>query len=363
MLVHTEAQTFDRRAAAVAWLKRREADLAEPGALERLKEADRDVTLREAIIKYEEDDVKGMGRTKGYCLAMTKKHPLAEMKCGEINSTHVVAFAKDLNDGWMPPDSELPKGEKWTRQAQTVGNYLSHLATIFTIAKPMWGIKLDPQAIKDAQVVLKRTGQIRRSRERDRRPTLEELDKVLDHFDEQRKTNPRCIPMSRVTLFALFSTRRQEEITRLRWDDYQPEHKRILVRDMKHPGQKIGNDVWVELTPEAMAVIDLMPKKKEEIFPFNSNTISSNFTRSCALLGIDDLHFHDLRHEGISRLFEMARTIPQVAVVSGHRSWSSLKRYSHIMQTGDKYENWPRRPKRMSEVLKVVAGTAKGLAS
>ncbi|MGA8419323.1 MAG: tyrosine-type recombinase/integrase, partial [Pseudolabrys sp.] len=53
-----------------------------------------------------------------------------------------------------------------------------------------------------------------------------------------------------------------------------------------------------------------------------------------------DLRFHDLRHEGISRLFEMGRTIPQAAAVSGHRSWTSLKRYTHIRQTGDKYKNW-----------------------
>jgi integrase len=52
------------------------------------------------------------------------------------------------------------------------------------------------------------------------------------------------------------------------------------------------------------------------------------------------LHFHDLRHEGISRLFEIGRTIPQAASVSGHRSWSSLQRYTHIRQTGDKYAGW-----------------------
>lgn len=58
------------------------------------------------------------------------------------------------------------------------------------------------------------------------------------------------------------------------------------------------------------------------------------------MLGIEDLHFHDLRHEGVTRLFEMGRTIPQAASVSGHRSWSSLKRYAHIRQTGDKYAEW-----------------------
>jgi integrase len=58
------------------------------------------------------------------------------------------------------------------------------------------------------------------------------------------------------------------------------------------------------------------------------------------LIGIEDLHFHDLRHEGVSRLFEMGRTIPQVASVSGHRSWQSLQRYSHLRATGDKWSNW-----------------------
>ena len=61
-------------------------------------------------------------------------------------------------------------------------------------------------------------------------------------------------------------------------------------------------------------------------------------------LGVHDLHFHDLRHEGISRLFEMGCNIPQVACVSGHRSWQSLKRYTHIRQRGDKYAGWKRNP-------------------
>jgi integrase len=83
-----------------------------------------------------------------------------------------------------------------------------------------------------------------------------------------------------------------------------------------------------------------MPEAGPEIFPASADAISAAFTRACKLLGIDDLHFHDLRHDGISRLFEMGWTIPHAAAVSGHRSWSSLKRYTHLRQTGDKYANW-----------------------
>jgi len=40
--------------------------------------------------------------------------------------------------------------------------------------------------------------------------------------------------------------------------------------------------------------------------------------------GITDLHFHDLRHEAISRLFEKGLSIPEVALISGHRDYRML---------------------------------------
>jgi integrase len=82
------------------------------------------------------------------------------------------------------------------------------------------------------------------------------------------------------------------------------------------------------------------PRADKVIFPYKAKTISDIFARACKVLGIEDLRFHDLRHEGVSRLFEMGKTIPQVAVVSGHRSWQSLQRYTHLRHVGDKYADW-----------------------
>lgn len=48
------------------------------------------------------------------------------------------------------------------------------------------------------------------------------------------------------------------------------------------------------------------------------------------MLGIHDIHFHDLRHEGISRLFAAGLNIPEVSLISGHTSWATLKRYTHL---------------------------------
>lgn len=144
--------------------------------------------------------------------------------------------------------------------------------------------------------------------------------------------------MREIIMFALFSTRRQEEITRITWEDYQGD--RVMVRDMKHPGQKIGNDTWCDLPAEARRVVDALKRGKGEIFPYNHRSISASFTRACSFLAIPDLHFHDLRHEGASRLFELGLNIPHVAAVTGHRAWASLQRYTHVRQTGDKWEGW-----------------------
>lgn len=318
-IAHREAQTFERKQAANAWMVKREAELKSPGGLERKE----DPTLSAVIDRYIAESKNPVLGTKAQVLKAIKKGDLGEIKCSQATSKTLVAFARELTKEVEP---------------QTCGNYFSHLSNIFTVARPAWGYPLSRQEFDDAITVIKKLGLIRKGNERNRRPTLEELDRIMEHFGRIREHRPSSIPMQKIVAFALFSTRRQEEITLLRWDNLDGD--RILVRDMKHPGDKKGNDVYCELPLEAIAIINSMPRDGERIFPYSTDAISAAFTRACRILGIQDLRFHDLRHEGISRLFEMGRTIPQVAVVSGHRSWTSLKRYTHIRQSRDKYENW-----------------------
>jgi integrase len=83
-----------------------------------------------------------------------------------------------------------------------------------------------------------------------------------------------------------------------------------------------------------------MPKLRPEMFPYNSGSISMSWAKACKFLEIEDLHFHDLRHDGVSRLFEMDWDIPGVASVSGHRDWNSMRRYTHLRGRGDHYTGW-----------------------
>ncbi|MDR6954064.1 integrase [Ancylobacter sp. 3268] len=322
-IVYREAKTFDREQAAKAWLRKRESELDMPGGIQRAEK--HDVTLGDAIDRYIAESSKGIGRTKAQVLKAIKEHDIANMKCSTIGSDDIVAFAQGLANDRLP---------------QTVGNYISHLAAVFAIAQPAWRYDLSQSAMKDAHVVLRRLGTTSKSEKRERRPTLPELDLVMQHFVERQARAPSSAPMHRIIAFALYSTRRMDEISRIRWDDLDITHSRVIVRDMKHPGQKVGNDVRVDLPPEALQIILAMPRTKPAIFPYTPDAIGAAFTRAGHTLGIDDLHFHDLRHEGVSRLFEMGWTIPQAASVSGHRSWQSLQRYTHIRESGDKYAGW-----------------------
>jgi len=316
-IVHREHQTFDRKQAAKAWLARRETELSEPGAFD----TKYDVKLSEVIDRYVRDSERELGKTKAQVLEKIKEYEIADLNCSEIKSQQIVKFVESLKV-----------------QPQTRSNYLSHLSAVFRVARPLWAYPLDPQQIDDAIVGLRRLGKIGKGNTRERRPMLDELDRLMEHFEQARARRPGSAPMAKMTAFAIFSTRSQEEITRIIWEDFEVD--RIWVRDMKDPKNKKGNDILCELPPEAIAIIKSMPRVAPEIFPFSTDAISAAFTRACKFLEIEDLHFHDLRHDGISRLFEMGRTIPQVATVSGHRGWSSLKRYTHIRQASDKYSGW-----------------------
>ncbi|WP_124313099.1 site-specific integrase [Pseudomonas chlororaphis] len=326
--VYQESQTFDRKTTAQAWIKRVETEMAEPGAIARASR--RGVTLKEMIVRYldEYEKLRPLGKTKRATLKAIGDSWLGLVEDKDLTSQKLVEYANErmLKAGVQP---------------QTVGNDLAHLGAVLSVARPAWGYDIDPLAMPDARKVLRKMGAVSRSNERDRRPTLEELDTLLEYYEQMRDRRKQEIDMVRMIGFALFSTRRQEEITRIRWDSMDEAKQMVLITDMKNPGQKYGNDVWCHLPDEAWRIMMSMPRVADEVFPYVAKSVSASFTRACLFLEIEDLHFHDLRHDGISRLFEMGWDIPKVASVSGHRDWNSMRRYTHLRGNGDPYKDWP----------------------
>jgi integrase len=138
--------------------------------------------------------------------------------------------------------------------------------------------------------------------------------------------------MADIVNFAIYSCRRQAEITRLQWADNDAAHHTGIVRDAKHPRMKMGNHREFKYTPEAWAIVERQPKRpdSEFIFPYDPKSIGAAFLTACKACGISDLRFHDLRHHGVSLLFEKGYSIVEVQQFSLHESWATLQRYTHL---------------------------------
>lgn len=160
---------------------------------------------------------------------------------------------------------------------------------------------------------------------RERRPTEEELTLLLQSLEEKRGLKYRDFVEA-----AAITALRRGELSNLRWADLDIDKRMVLVRDRKDPRKKAGNDQLVPLLGKSFEIFLRQDKSSELIFNVNERTMSKYFKEACDTLGIVDLHFHDLRHEGISRMFEDGLEIQHVSLVSGHRSWQHLKRYTNL---------------------------------
>ena len=92
------------------------------------------------------------------------------------------------------------------------------------------------------------------------------------------------------------------------------------------PDSKNGNPRKIPLSNRAKIIL------KESVLPFpiSANAVRLCWSRMIKRSGIQDLHFHDLRHEAISRFFEKGLSIPEVSLISGHKDVRQLMRYTHI---------------------------------
>ena len=219
----------------------------------------------------------------------------------------------------------------------TALNDVIWLRQVFLLASTHHNVSRPLRVVDEAKAALLQSRVIDKAKSRVRRLAKDEEQRLLDRY---AATDARSmIPMGDIILFALLTARRQEEICRLRWEDVDFEKGIAYLDDVKHPRYKTGNRRAFRLLDAAAEIIKRQPKGDSPcVFPYNSRSVSASFGRTCSLLEIDDLHFHDLRHEATSRLFERGYSIQEVAQFTLHDSWATLKRYTHL-----KPENVPER--------------------
>jgi hypothetical protein len=338
-------ETFAFEQAAKSWLKRREDALKKPGGLSRAVNAKARKSVADCINDYADTSPEGFGKSKSQMLSYFQRLDFGVSFIEDLTSRDFVKLAMELLSGLQarPSDPNKDTPAHYTfkpRKPQTVNGYMVTLGTLIRFGGPLCGVTMPRAEFEEAMRTLQHQKIVTKSAQRTRRPTLDELDLLMDHFVNGYQANPRMVPMHKIVAAAIFETHRQGAILLQTWADYDLENEEITIRNMKHPKHTKGNDMTLSIQEEARAIIESMPRTDDRIFPYNSDVVSRRFTDACKLLGIENLHFHDLRHEGISRLFELGLTIPQVAQISGHQSWQCLKRYTQIKQRGDKYEGW-----------------------
>jgi len=122
-----------------------------------------------------------------------------------------------------------------------------------------------------------------------------------------------------IVLLAIETAMRRGEILNI---------KREHIKDctLYIPKTKTDHPRTIPLTTKAHTILkqSLLP------FPITANGLRLAWQRLKKKCHITDLHFHDLRHEAISRFFEQGLTVAEVALISGHRDYKQLFRYTHL---------------------------------
>jgi len=205
----------------------------------------------------------------------------------------------------------------------TVNLEISKLGTVMRYAGMALGVVL-PDAAGAARPLLNHLGLIGGGGKRDRRPTEDEIVALLNELAQRGQIYADAAE------FAAITAMRRGEVCAVKWADFDQDKKMLTIRNRKDPRKKIGNDDTIPLLGKSFDIAMRQARTSDKIFPVHPQTLSKYFKEACTALSIPDLHFHDLRHEGTSALFEQGYTIEQVALVTGHKSWSNLKRYTQL---------------------------------
>ena len=158
-------------------------------------------------------------------------------------------------------------------------------------------------------------------RPRNRRLIDGELERIKDA--SQSTQNIHVLPM---ILFAIETGMRRGEILGLEWQHVCLDKKTVFL-----PLTKNGLSREVPLTRSAISILEAQQNQNtSKPFPLSANAFRMAWDRLLKRADITGLRFHDLRHEAISRFFEMGLSLPEVALISGHKDPRMLSRYTHI---------------------------------
>lgn len=304
------SKTFHKNADARRWARQAEVQ-ADKGELESVKTDLKKYTLADIINRYLNDIVPLKKQSvETFFLNAFLKHPICS-KC----LIHLT-----------PADFASYRDERLkTISPTSLKRQLAPISHAFEIARTEWGIPIKENPVEGLRLKA-------RDNRRERRLRDGEQEKLLE------AARTRHSPYIKwVVIFAIETAMRRGEILGLNWDQVDLKRRSVTILESKN-----GYSRTIPLTPTAVALLheiwrevspSITNKKTTRVFPITANALRMAWERMLKPTDIEDLHFHDLRHEAISRFFEMGLTVPEVASISGHRDLKMLMRYAHADTT------------------------------
>ena len=327
-----QSRTFEKRVDAEKWARDIENQI-DRGIFVPREEAEK-TSLADALDRYLREVTPGKkgAYQETYLVKAWLKDPLAARMLASLRSSDFAAWR----------DARLAEG----LSQQTVRHKLNLISGVFTTAAQEWGIQVaNPIASIRKPAVAKA---------RDRRLVGDEEKRLLDAIaaanakdkDGNDRSNQWIGPVVR---FALETGMRQGEILGLEW-----KHVDLKRRTAHLPETKNGTARTVPLSSVAVAVLEAVarPIKGGKVFPTSESAFKQAWQKAVrrarkayekelkaagvadnviqADSHLTDLHFHDLRHEATSRLFEKGLDVMEVASITGHKTLQMLKRYTHL---------------------------------
>ncbi|MFV0929209.1 tyrosine-type recombinase/integrase [Pseudomonas palmensis] len=271
-------------------------------------------TLADLIEKYTLMAAGEAGKTKKATLKMLSVR-LGQVKLSMLSA----AVLRDFID----------KRELDGAGGVTIAADLSFLSAVLKWARHSRRLDVHDRLALEARESLKHRGMNTRSAEREREPSDDELSALYSYWDGNARQK---IDMSTLVRFGLATGMRLGEICQIRVDDVDREKHTVVIRDRKDPRLKKGNDQTVPLLPQAWEIVKplIADRTSGKVFNVKASSASTAFTRACQKLEIHGLHFHDLRHKATADFFRCGLDIPHVALLTGHKTWAMLRRYTSI---------------------------------
>jgi len=268
-------------------------------------EVSEQTTLLSLLIRYQDQVIplhKG-NKSEQYRIQHLKKH-LGHLRLIHL-SPHEVSKYRDIRLETVSPAS--------------LKRELVILSRVLTVAERDWGICIPKNPIPLVSLPKVDKG-------RTRRLEKGEQECLIDNSE-----------MGRIITLALETAMRRGEILNIK-----KSHINFSLCTLLIPTTKTDQPRTIPLSSTALTSLRGQLRASERLsggvtslhekplFTYSARGVSGAFLKRCRRSGIEDLHFHDLRHEATSRLFEKGLNPVEVATITGHKDPRMLMRYTHL---------------------------------